>query len=330
MDLGAQIEGDFIAMLDEWHSLPETFDNELDAQIHAWYADALRRKPTFPKRPYFSPSAANSCPRELYMKQIRAKKDEQRKQPHQGRWTRIGTSIGDMIQRDLLFIERHFESKTGNKPRFRFERDDEGRPMFEDFAKKNHEVTHGGHTFYLYGTPDGIMRYTTDDGEEIRVGLEIKSKQSSAAQTSLYKMRKPKEDHARQIVAYSAMYGVDHYVILYVNAAKKAWNIEPYDYEKTPDIRAFYRHITNADRALLFDYFASILDAVKAGKAPKLDLWRWNFNNFKTACAKSLTDDELNEVKAQVKAMLKSQQPEWKKQAFLDAWDFIENVREAE
>ena len=33
-DLSAQIEGDLIALLDDWFSLPETWDNELDRQIH--------------------------------------------------------------------------------------------------------------------------------------------------------------------------------------------------------------------------------------------------------------------------------------------------------
>jgi hypothetical protein len=329
-NLGAQIEGDLIAILDEWHSLPETWDNELDAQIHRWYADALTRKPTFPKRPYFSPSASNSCPRELYMKQLRAKRDEQRKQPHMGRWVRIGTSIGDLIQRDLLFIEKHFEAKTGNKPRFTVERNENGEPMFEDFAKTNKRVEHGAHTFYLFGTPDGILRYTTDDGEVLRVGLEIKSKQTTSAQTSLYKMREPKEDHAKQVVAYSEMYGVDHYVILYVNASKKGWVYSDEDYEKTPDIRAFHREVTDADRAQLFDFFTGVLDAVNAKQAPKLDLWRWNFNNFKTTCALDLSDEEMSDIKAQVRQMRKSNLPEWKKRGHMEAWEFITDVREGE
>src|SRR5690625_1342109 len=106
-DLSVQIEGDFIAMLDEWHSLPETWDSALDAEIHRQYAEILTRKPVFPKRPYFSPSSANNCPRELYEKATGAKRDKQMNQPHQKRWQNLGTSIGDMIQRDLLFIEKH-------------------------------------------------------------------------------------------------------------------------------------------------------------------------------------------------------------------------------
>lgn len=325
--LESQLEGDFIAMLDEFHSLPEIFDDSLDQQLHQWYADALQRKPVFPKQPYFSPSSANSCPRELYMKQLRAKKDAQRKQPHQGRWQRIGTNIGDMIQRDLLFIEKHFEAKTGNKPPFVLERNERGEPMFEDFAKKNKRVSHNGRVFHLFGTPDGVLRYTTDEGKEMRVGLEVKSKQTTAAQTSLYKMKAPKPDHAWQVVSYAEMYDLDYYLIVYVNAAKQGWVVDDEKAQKTPDIRAFCQHVTDEDKTQLFDFFTEILAAVQAKQPPKLDLWKFSFNDFKTSCALSLTDEELTELKGQVEQMLKSQQPEWKKRSFFDAWQFIQDVR---
>ncbi len=157
-------------MLDEWHSLPEAWDNALDAQIAKWYSNPPQ---VWPERdyPYFSPSAATKCPRELYMKAIRAKKDVRKVQPHQSRWQKIGTAIGDVMQREILAIERNFEKLTGNVPRFTFVKNPDGTPMFEDFAKKNVLVEHNGEKFYLYGTPDGIMKYITDDGEIIRVGL---------------------------------------------------------------------------------------------------------------------------------------------------------------
>src|SRR5690606_21213224 len=138
-----QIEGDFIAMLDEWHSLPEAWDNALDAQIARWYSNPPQ---VWPKRdyPYFSPSAATKCPRELYMKAIKARKDIRKVQPHQSRWQKIGTVSGDMIQREILASERNSDKLTGNKPRFTCERGAYGLPMFEDFAKTNKRVQHAG------------------------------------------------------------------------------------------------------------------------------------------------------------------------------------------
>src|SRR5699024_2036416 len=139
-DLTTQIEGDFIALLDDHFSLPETFDSDLDAQIAKWYSNPPK---VFPKRDY----------------------------PWRGRWRKLGTLGGDLIQREILSIERNYEKQTGNKPRFWFEKNADGTPMFEDFAKVNKLVEHNGEKFYLYGTCDGIMNYVTDDGEIIRVGL---------------------------------------------------------------------------------------------------------------------------------------------------------------
>src|SRR5699024_12760118 len=78
-DLTTQIEGDLIALLDDWFSLSETFDNELDAQLAQWYSNPPQ---VWPKRPYFSPSSLGSCPRELYIKaKYGNKAKDKRRQP---------------------------------------------------------------------------------------------------------------------------------------------------------------------------------------------------------------------------------------------------------
>src|SRR5690625_147692 len=114
-ELSAQIEGGLIAALDDWFSLPETWDNELDAQIAKWYSNPPK---VFPKRdhPYFSPSSLGDGPRELYIKAKHGNKakDSFRQPPHQGRWKKLGTLGGDLIQRELLAIERNYEKQTGN------------------------------------------------------------------------------------------------------------------------------------------------------------------------------------------------------------------------
>lgn len=310
----------FTEELDRWYSLPESWDNELDTMIHKWYANPPQ---VWPKRPYFSPSNTKSCPRELYMKAKRAKKDSFPKPPYQGRWQEIGTAIGDVIQRTVLAMER----KLPDCP-FRFERTADGRPMFEDFAKKNHEVLHNGQKFYVYGTCDGIMQYISADGEIIRVGLEIKSKQTTPARTSLHSMREAEEGHRKQCVAYSIMYDVDYYIILYVNAAKKGWQMTDEEYEASPDIRAFGFEITDADRAELLDYFAEVTQAINEDRPPALDLSLWTFNNFKTACAASLSDEEFAQVKRIVSQVMKSGLPQWKKDSYFEAFDFIREMRD--
>lgn len=309
------------------------YDDALDAQIHRWYADILsdKSRKVWPTRnvPYFSPSAANADPRSLYEKMRGAKKDHEDRPAFQGRWTRIGTAIGDMIQRDILFAERHYARYYGENPAFSFTRNDRDEPMFEDFAKINKIVEHDGKAFSLYGTCDGIMRvYVPELARPIRVGLEIKSKQTTYSQTSDYSARKgPKEDHVKQCVCYSVMYDVDYYVILYVNASKKSWMMTPEEFAKNPDIAAFGLFITDEMREEVLDHFAGIVAAAEAGTPPKLDIDKWTFNNFKTACALSLSVDELAEIERHVSALQRSSLPDWKKRGPAEALADIYRIR---
>lgn len=325
-NLAQQIEGDLIAMLDEWHSLPEAWDNALDVQIAKWYSNPPK---VWPERdhPYFSPSAATKCQRELYMKSVKAPKDVTVKQPHQSRWQGIGTVIGDYIQREILAIERNFEKLTGNKPRFTFEKNPNGTPMFEDFAKKSKLVEHNGERFYLYGAPDGIMRYVTDSGEVVRVGLEIKSKQQSPSKTSVKSLKQADYSHEIQTALYAHMFDVDYYVVLYVNGSKRDWNMTPEEYANFPDIRAFCRRITDVDRAPIFDKFAAITKALREKEPPAMNLDEFRFNDYKSACALSLTDDEYADIVAINERLQNSNLIDWKKRQHAAAIEFISETR---
>lgn len=327
--LAERIAADFEEFLDNWHAAPETFDNELDALIHRWYYEILSKRQyfDFKAQPYFSPSSANSCQRELYEKLRGAKRDQTDIKPYQGRWQRIGTAIGDIIQRDILFAEKHYERVVGEKPRFRFERTPEGYPMFEEFAKSLVPIEYDGQKFALYGTCDGVMLYTTDDGELLRVGLEVKSKQTSYSKTNERSMNEAMDDHYWQATAYSIMYDLDYYIILYVNASKKAWVMTDEEYRKNPDRRAFGIEISKRAQDELLDRFASVVKAARDEKPPKLELDKWTFNNYKTACALSLTDEELVELRAWVGRVWKSQLPDWRKAQYVEALEFIEEVR---
>jgi len=330
--LANQIAQEFTVFLNEWHSAPEVYDDALDAYIHKIYADILtdKSRKVWPPRgiPYFSPSSANSDARGLYEKMRGAKRESSDRPAHQGRWVRIGTAIGDVIQRDILFAEKHFEKTYGRRPRFLFDRNERGEPVFEDFAKRGHIVNHNGKTFALYGTCDGIMRYVSEDGEVLRVGLEIKSKQTTHAGTSGYSMRNgAKEDHVKQCVCYSIMYDVDYYVILYVNASKKAWAMPDADIEKYPDIAAFGLYITDEMRGEILDDFAEIIGNAAEGHAPLPDLSKWLFNDFKRTIALSLTEGELELLRRNVSALMKSSLPDWKKRGPAEALADIERIR---
>jgi len=227
----------------------------------------------------------------------------------------------------MLAIERNYERLTGNKPRFKFVRNADGTPMFEEFAKTNKLVGQDGERFYLYGAPDGIMEYLTDDGEVIQVGLEIKSKQTTPARTSLHSMRQPDSSHARQIVAYSHMFDCEYYVILYVNYAKKGWFISEEDYEKTPDIRAFCARVTDDHKRAVFQKAVDVTRAVREGKPPKLDLDGWTFNGFKQACANDLSEEEVEELRRQVEQAKHSSLSRYRIANYVRAFDEIMELR---
>lgn len=330
--LSNEMEHEFAEMLDTFHSQQEVWDNDLDRQIHEWYANAPN---VFPKYPYFSPSAVTSCPMSLYFKYKKAEKDNLPRQPHQSRWQSAGTATGDWLQRDILLIEKHFERLTGEKPKFKFERTDKGEPMFEEFAKVNHPVefvdeeTGEMNKFYLLGAPDGIMTYTPDGSDKpVRVGIEIKSKQTTSAKTSKHSMRTAEEGHIAQSIAYSVMYDVDYYLIVYVNLSKKSWEYTEEDYEKSPDLRVFGYHFDDKTKSMVLDYLSNLLVMFQNDDIPTLDITSWTFNNYKIQCAINLTDEQLQDIVDEVELVENDKYtPQYKKRNYRKVLDDITFIR---
>ena len=140
-------------------------------------------------------------------------------------------------------------------------------------------------------------------------------------------MKEAEPKHAKQTVAYAEMFDCVYYVILNVNAAKQGWNMTDEQYAKTPDIRAFCQRITPEMKAEVFEQPAYVTRSVRESVAPPLDLDRWTFNNFKTACALDLSDDEYDEIKTQVSAVMKSSLPDRVKRDYSNAFEFITKTR---
>ena len=312
-------------LLNDWHSQPETWDDAIDKQIHEWYSNVPK---SFPKKPYFSPSSAGSDYRELYFKGRGYKAEKSGQQPHQKRWTSIGTAIGDIIQRDMLFIEKHGKKVLGAEPQFKFVRTAHGQPMFEDFAKKNHPVEHNGVKFHISGSPDGVMIYTDDEGNKLRVGLEIKSKQTTAAKTSLYSMQDPEPKHVEQCMAYAEMFDCHFYLIVYVNTSHKTWSMDPEEFAKSPDMRVFGVECTQEKKDALLDKFAWLQDCINRGLMPPTDISKWTFNNFKTATALSLSDAEMEALEKENERLKKSKAPAFIKANHRNALEEIKHIRE--
>ncbi|MGM0836011.1 MAG: hypothetical protein ACQEV7_07630 [Bacillota bacterium] len=310
----------------------------MDAELHTQYARILREQskwgafnwktsPDGTPRPHFGPSSAGKSDRELYEKVRKSARDDRQPQPQQRRWTALGSFVGDLMQREILLAERHYEKFTGKQPRFKFARTDRNEPMFEHFTKVMHEIEHDGEKFAIFGLGDGILEYVTEDGEVIRIGLEVKSKQGSYADTSPARMREPKRDHFLQTVCYSDMYALDYFFIVYVNTAKKAWNMTDEEREKSPDFRVFGVEITDADRNEVKSKFARVTKAAREGKAPAVELDSWLFCEYKGVIATALNDEELAAVKNQVRLAMRSGLPDWKKQKYYDAYEEIKALR---
>lgn len=320
---------EFVTHLNRFHSIPNLRDNSTDLYLHQCYVDVLKRdtKPDFMGIPYFSPSSSGSCNRELYVKCKGKGRDIQDVNPYQTRWQGIGTKIGDLLQEEILKAENCYHNYYSQKFPFRFLKNERLEPMFEDFAQAQKLISHNGQEFWLYGTTDGIMEATLADGSKVKIGLEIKSKQTSYSATGTFGMKSANEKHIQQTVAYSLMYDVDYWIVLYVNASKKGWSMDSTEQGKYPDIRAFGHFVTQQMKDKLLDKFAGVMEAVNTDTPPPLDLDNFTFNNYKTACATSLTDEEYMELIQQAMRIECSNLPDFKKRSAMSAIEFIDEVR---
>lgn len=317
---------DYLQMMETWHAMSDKTDEKLDAKIHRQYAEILERGKDWSlyNRVYFRPSSASACQRGLYHQMMGHRRDVEHSQPHQGRWQRIGTEIGGLLQRDLLHIEKSFRKRTGEIPPFTPERTSEGYPAWEQFVWGAVDIEYRGHKFAIIGEPDGILQHT--DGT--RIGLEIKSKQTSSAMTSKFSMKAPMDAHVKQITAYAIMHDLDVYLVNYLNGSKKKWVMTAEEYQKTPDMRVFEMMITEDMKTSLLDYWVDVLEAVESKTPPKVDLSKWTFNNYKEVIAETVTEQEFADLRATAHAAQNSRMYQYQKNGYKDAIEFIESYRQ--
>jgi hypothetical protein len=314
--MAVRIADEFTDYLNDFHTRNIQNDDGILTKLYSAYIIQLTElKKTKPHlkvkgKRTFRGSSSGSCPREHYFRLKGAKRDiprsELRVLPQTTRWQNIGTRIGDMIQFDVLLAEKYM-SKELEKVPFKFDRivkEIDGKshtfPYFEEFSSNLTNITHNGKSFILTGSTDGVLIYTDSNGETLRVGLECKSKQTSYSRTSLFSMKEADPKHVSQCVTYSMKFDVDFWIILYVNASKKSWQPTEEEVRKNPDIRAFGVYITDDMKKEVLDKFADVCEAIDSNTPPKLSLDGWNFNEYKTACALSLTEKELEELEREV------------------------------
>lgn len=220
----------------------------------------------------FSPSSAGKCERELFYRALKVRQEQDDKQPYHRRWTRNSTAVHEAVQRDLLYSEKLIPN-----PAFTVERTADNLPAWEKNISTWKHIEHKGVPFILNGMMDGILRYK--DGS--RIGFEFKTKSTTIAQVGEYKMRQAEESHRLQTVAYSLLFGIDEFLIMYESVAKDSW-LKGIDAK--PDIRAFYVKVTEEDREALKDKFARVAAMCYGGEVPDGDYSKCIFCPFKKKC----------------------------------------------
>ncbi len=297
-----QIAIAFTDYLNSFHKKGIQTDDKVLVQLYKDYVEMIPNvpKPNFNGVYNFRSSSTGACAREHYSRLKHMKADPKGDiLPQTTRWQNLGTRIGDMVQFDLLLAEKHhtgtfkFERVQKEIPDFQNNLWVRNFPHFEEFSTTTKFFDHNGKHFCIHGSTDGIMVYTKSDGTIVRVGLEIKSKQTSYSKTTYHTMKSADTKHKKQTISYSLMFDVDYWVILYVNASKKAWNPTQEDLDKCPDIRAFGHYVTPKMKEEVLDRFAYICECVDTNTPPPLELNNWCFNNYKQSCAKTLTDAEM-------------------------------------
>jgi hypothetical protein len=248
----------------ELRLLQDEFDNLEKTRDDVGYIDGLI---------CFSPSSVSKCPRELFFKGKRAPKDTQTAFPFQRRQMRNGTAVHRATQRDLIYSELLLPD-----PAFTVARTPDGKYAWEQNIATIKTITHNGVTFQLYGMMDGQLIYQPDI---CKVGFEFKTKSTTIASVGNFKMREAMPSHKFQCTAYSLIFGIDEFLLVYESLAKDGWTKGA---DAKPDMRAFYIKVTEADRERLLDFLADTARKFYAGELPDADREKCLFCVYKTQC----------------------------------------------
>jgi hypothetical protein len=235
-----------------------------------------------PELPTFSPSGASKCARELFYKDNDAILPHEVRYPYQRRWTRNSTAVHEVIQKDLLYM-----GNTMKDPAFKVNILENGLPAWEDNIKSFVIVEHNGEKFAVLGMMDGILTYK--DGSTI--GFEFKTKSNTLGQVGYYKMKDSAPYHKEQCVAYSLIFGMDEFILMYESVVKDHWHKGQ---EAKIDFRTFYYKVNDEAKTELLDRFAYIAKCIRLGEVPDRELDKCMFCQYIDECKKEDTEGELN------------------------------------
>ncbi|WP_052366487.1 PD-(D/E)XK nuclease family protein [Geomicrobium sp. JCM 19055] len=123
---------------------------------------------------------------------------------------------------------------------------------------------------------DGLLTYK-EDGSTI--GFEFKTKSNTPSQVK--NIKEPQPSHIQQCVAYSLLFDVDEFLLVYEGVAKSKWSSND---EAYPDTKAFYVRPTEREKTWLLDKFAEVTRNVEDGELSRPDYSKCLFCPYKTIC----------------------------------------------
>lgn len=221
----------------------------------------------------FSPSGASKCKRELFYKACHVEGDAHTFFPYQRRQMRNGSAVHAATQKDLLYAEKYLD-----KPKFTVLRTKGGHPAWEKNIKQVKQFEHQGVRFQLSGMMDGVLKYVPDG---TRLGLEFKTKSTTISSVGDFKMKDAAPYHKEQCIAYSLLFGLREFMLLYESLAKDAWTKNE---DAKSDIRAFLVEVTEDQREALLDKYAEVAEARYNGEVLQGEHGKCLFCTYKIHC----------------------------------------------
>ncbi|ARO62433.1 Uncharacterized protein B5E38_5013 [Bacillus cereus] len=309
---------------------------------HESFYDILKNDAveTPPEETWLRPSMIGSDERALWYNLNGFKSDEELAierakdlQPdYKTRWQGIGTVVGDFWQKQVLSAEFWSHKLPTVKFDFAFLRLHRNYghgakyyPAFEEFTRTTSDIE----GVPVHGTCDGVLEYVPEhenlgrDYQGLRIGFEIKSKQTTYASTGHYSMKGEDPKHVQQAKTYALMYGLDYYFFVYQNCSKKGWNISPDDQAKYPDLRVFGIYISPEEKAAHTEYLRKLYNLKDSNELPKLDLLRWNFNSHKEVITANLTSQDMEYLIDQRNMIVDGKYSAFEKRCAADAYEDI-------
>lgn len=309
---GVQVEADFIEQMDAFYASPKS--SFYDAKIERRFLEQKLAHLGFTPYPKdgvmtFGASGTNKCDREVVFKYGKVKPEKSEDEAFRGRQRRIGNSVVDFVQLDIA----HHPKILGDKAKFRYVETKSGEYAMEDAAqvRRVFEVPHPETgeliKFAITAKPDGIFDYDGQNGTE-RIIFEYKTKASGLlAMNGKLDWKGAQEEHRRQVVAESLVFGINHALIVYESTEKPAWFSDEdkkyvpktrktwADGRPKPDLRAFYVEITKSEQDALLTDLAKQAALVYAEEVPEIHVdmtSKCGFCNFRDHCKSLLSDEE--------------------------------------